>query len=124
CHGLFIEVDNPDRAPPEFLDAERVTALDAHERLRLFAHLGFKHVELRYVQPPLAPGKAAVDYLDLLFAPWTSDATNTLPASWVLQTVEPIWRAWAPATYSAELERLRADLARGGVRLLNIGEVQ
>src|SRR5205823_2934359 len=86
CNGLFIEVDNPERTPPAFLEAERVTALDAHERLRIFGHLGFQHVDVRYIQPPLAPGKLAVDYLDLLFAPWSPLAQpHAIPAAWVLQ---------------------------------------
>jgi hypothetical protein len=91
----------------------------------VFAHLGFKLVDVRYVQPPLAQGKLAVDYLDLLFAPWTRPReTDTIPASWVVDTVEPIWRAWAPETYSTELERLRNDLEHGDPRLLEIGAVQ
>ena len=70
CSGLFIEVDSPARTPTALLDAERTSALDAWERLRIFDHLGFRRVEVQYVQPPLAPGKHAVEYLDLLFAPW------------------------------------------------------
>jgi GNAT superfamily N-acetyltransferase len=123
CNGLFIEVDNPERTPPELLAAERITALDARERLRIFGHLGFLRVDVRYVQPPLAPDKTAVDYLDLLFAPWTSlQPSSSITASWVTRTVEPIWRAWAPETYAAELGRLRTDLGDRDVRLYPLAE--
>jgi len=96
CHGLFIEATNPARTPPELLEAERETEMDAAERLRLFAHLGFRRVDYAYVQPPLGPGQAAVDYLDLLFAPWSAAEADTIPAAWVLETLAPIWRAWSP----------------------------
>lgn len=94
ARGLFIEVENPSRTPPDVLEAERSTAMDPDERLRLFAHLGFRRVDLRYVQPPLAAGKQPVDYLDLLFRPHTPCAT--IPRAWIVETLEPIWRAWAP----------------------------
>jgi GNAT superfamily N-acetyltransferase len=93
--GLFIEVDSPTRTPPHLLEAERTTAMDAHERLRIFAHLGFQRVDLAYVQPPLADGKQPVDYLDLLFRPHTPRAS--LPRTWITDTLLPIWRAWSPA---------------------------
>ncbi|HEV7662779.1 MAG TPA: hypothetical protein VGQ62_04530, partial [Chloroflexota bacterium] len=70
CGGLFIEADNPDRTPADLVDAERETALDPRERLRLFDHLGFRKVDVPYVQPPLGNGKQPIAYLDLLFASW------------------------------------------------------
>jgi hypothetical protein len=60
----------------------------------VFEHLGFQRVNLRYVQPPLAEGKQPVDYLDLLFRPHAPRAS--LPRAWIVDTVLPIWRAWAP----------------------------
>jgi GNAT superfamily N-acetyltransferase len=94
CNGLFIEADNPDRTPTGLLEAERQTAIDEHERLRIFAHLGFFRVDIPYVQPPLGPGKQPVHYLDLLFAPFSS-RMNDVPAAWVVDTLAPVWRAWA-----------------------------
>lgn len=110
CNGLFIEADSPERTPRELLAQERETALDAHERLRIFAHLGFLRVDMPYVQPPLGPGKEAVDYLDLLFAPWCG-ALSEVPATWLVDTLGPIWRAWAgpsvaPPTLAGTAARL------------------
>ena len=34
CSGLFIEVDSPDRTPPDLLDRERETAMDPLTRLQ------------------------------------------------------------------------------------------
>jgi GNAT superfamily N-acetyltransferase len=118
CRGLFIEADNPERTPADFVEAERATALDPRQRLRIFAHLGFRRIDLAdYVQPPLAPGKQAVDYLDLLFAPWTSDA-RWLPSDWIFDTLEAIWSAWSPATADTYLARLRSAVAGPRVALL------
>jgi GNAT superfamily N-acetyltransferase len=119
CHGLFIEADNPKRTPSEFADAERATALEAYERLRLFAHLGFHRVDIPYVQPPLAVDKEPVDYLDLLFAPWTGEAHH-IPADWIFDTVEPIWSAWSPATFATHLARLKARVLASDVHLLDL----
>src|SRR5207245_7599255 len=67
CRGVFIEVDNPDRTPADLLAQEQETALDARERWRIFDHLGFRRLDLAYVHPPLGEGKAAVDYMHLMF---------------------------------------------------------
>jgi hypothetical protein len=119
CHGLFIEVEHPDRAPEHFLAAERETALEAWERWRLFEHLGFWRVDLPYTQPPLAEAKSAVTYLELMFAPWDEAvrASRRLPAAWVANTLRPIWAAWAPRTYERYYEPLVGRLAHE-VRLL------
>jgi len=108
CHGLFIEVDSPDRTPADLLAAERETALDASERLLMFDHLGFRRVAVPYVQPPLAADKHDIDYLDLLFAPWQAEtrATEQIPTSWILDTLDAIWSAWAPESAAAHLDRL------------------
>jgi GNAT superfamily N-acetyltransferase len=113
CHGLFIETDSPERTPPEMLEAERNSSMDEHARLRLFAHLGFKRVNVAYVQPPLGPGKEAVDYLDLLFAPWDSER-DVIPVEWILNTLAPVWSAWAPRTAANYLEQMRERV--GSVR--------
>jgi hypothetical protein len=113
CNGLFIEVDSPWRTPPELLAAD---GFDATERLRVFQHLGFQRVSLAYVQPPLAPGKAPVDHMDLLFAPWTSAAADgpfdaaRVSATWIVATLETIWSAWAPPLSGPYLGQLQRQL--------------
>jgi GNAT superfamily N-acetyltransferase len=118
CHGVFIEVDSPTRTPPDLAQAERETAVDAWQRLRIFDHFGFRRVEVPYVQPPLAPDKQAIDYLDLLFAPWASNPRR-IPSEWVFDTVEAIWSAWSPQTCAAHLASLRAAARGPHVALLD-----
>jgi GNAT superfamily N-acetyltransferase len=118
CSGLFIEADNPRRTPAHFVEAERETALDTVERLRLFDHLGFRRVDLPYVQPPLASGKQAIDYMDLLFAAWQPPSLLQIPADWVFDTLEPVWSAWTPDTFVTHLTKLRRDVRTSHVRLV------
>jgi len=116
CRGLFIEVDNPVRTPSDLLDQ---SGLDPHNRLRLFSHLGFRRVNIHYVQPPLGAGKDVVDHMDLLFAPWRDHPTDRVPAEWILHTLEPIWSAWSPQTAPTQLARLRQNLNGPDVELLD-----
>jgi hypothetical protein len=117
CHGLFIEVDSPSRTPPELLSAE---SLDATERLRIFQHLGFHRVAVPYVQPPLAPDKKPVDYMDLLFAPWSTETpADSIPAEWIFDTLAAIWSAWTPASFGAYLADLRRRVTTSRVALVD-----
>ncbi len=110
-NGLFIEVDSPWRTPPDLLAAD---TFDAVERVRIFDHLGFRRVAIAYVQPPLAPGKAPVDHMDLLFAPWSTDhPSDSMDAAWITATLEAIWSAWAPGESSVHLAQLRQQLTGG-----------
>jgi hypothetical protein len=122
CRGLFIEVDNPGRTPPDLLAKERETAIDAATRLRIFAHFGFRRIDVAYIQPPLALGKEPVTYLDLLFAPWSEDvqATRFVPAAWVLGTLGPVWASWAPERVEADLSRLREQVGHHPLRLIEL----
>jgi GNAT superfamily N-acetyltransferase len=119
CRGLFIEADNPLRLPADVAAIERETAMEARERLRLFEHLGFRRVDVPYVQPPLAADKQPIDYLDLLFAPWPAHvAISAIPTQWVLDTLEPVWSAWSPATAAEHLARLRERIPSDDLALL------
>ncbi|HEV7662293.1 MAG TPA: hypothetical protein VGQ62_02065, partial [Chloroflexota bacterium] len=123
CSGLFIEADNPDRTPADLVDAERETALDPRERLRLFDHLGFRKVDVPYVQPPLATGKQPIAYLDLLFAPWRQQHTDRIAAATVFATVEPVWSAWS-ADAAAHLAALRRLVTTAEVALEPLGDAR
>jgi hypothetical protein len=112
CAGLFIEVDSPVRAPA----TEHANSIDPLERLRIFTHLGFLKVDIAYVQPALQATTAAVDIMDLLFAPWHD---RVLAREQLTQTLEAIWSAWSPETCRAHLERLRAQLLSPHVRLVD-----
>jgi hypothetical protein len=122
CRGLFIEVDNPGRTPPDLLAKERETAIDAATRLQIFAHLGFWRIDMAYVQPSLGRGKEPVSYLDLLFAPWSEDvqATRCVPAAWVLGTLGPVWASWAPERVEADLSLLREQVGHNPLRLMEL----
>jgi len=117
CSGLFIEVDSPWRIPSELLAFE---SLDPVERLRVFGHFGFRRVAVAYTQPPLAPGKEAVDYMDLLFVPWGSARqSDSVPSEWVLWTLEAIWSAWTPVAAAAHLEGMRQQVLMDSVALVD-----
>jgi hypothetical protein len=119
CHGLFIEVDHPELTPPELLAAEQETALDAWQRWHIFDHLGFRQVDLAYVQPPLADDKAAVDYLTLMFLAWDEAARRSarIPRDWVLETLQPVWMGWSPRRYQGFYEALQQQLTEDQVSL-------
>ena len=119
CHGVFIEVDSPERTPAHFAEAEGETALDLRQRVRLFAHLGFRRVDAPYVQPPLAPGKQAIDYMDLLFAAWEGVSQDRIPAEWVFDTLAAIWSAWTPDSFGRHLATLRDRVGASHVALLD-----
>ncbi|MGI9146480.1 MAG: GNAT family N-acetyltransferase [Chloroflexota bacterium] len=122
CTGLFIEADNPQRIPPDLRARERETAMDVTARLLVFAHFGFAHVEMAYVQPPLGPGKQSVRYLDLLFCAWNKRVQQgrSVPVECVWQTLCPIWASWAPQRASRDCDALRQRLGSSPVRLAPI----
>jgi hypothetical protein len=47
---------------------------------------------------------------------------ETIPAGWVVETVAPIWRAWAPRAVEAGLAQLRAGIGDGDVALVRAVE--
>jgi GNAT superfamily N-acetyltransferase len=112
CRGVFIEADNPQRTPAALQLQERETAMDTVARLRVFAHLGFRRVDMAYIQPSLGSGKQPVPYLDLLFAPWDEvvGEAERVPAEWVYRTVGPIWDSWAPDSLRSHWCILREQL--------------
>jgi len=118
CNGVFIEVDSPWRTPAELLAAE---SFDPLERLRVFAHLGFRRVAVAYVQPPLGADKSAVEHMDLLFAPWAPEtlASDSIPAEWALATLETIWSAWTPELAGSYLVQLRGQIHGPSVSLVD-----
>src|SRR5437867_7815527 len=67
--GVFIDVVNPTRMPPEELEREHSAGSDSFDRRRAFAHLGFGQVDIRYEQPFGGPNGGPVTILDLLFCP-------------------------------------------------------
>jgi GNAT superfamily N-acetyltransferase len=121
ARGVFIEVDNPDRAPVRRQE-ERTASLDAWTRLRVFDRLGFRRVAIPYVQPPLGPGKQPVYYMDLLFAAWDPEVTASrrIASNWIIDTVRPIWRGWSPDRCAEYLDWLARRIPGDAVELLPV----
>jgi GNAT superfamily N-acetyltransferase len=119
CRGVFIEADNPRRTPAALQLQERETAMDTVARLQLFAHLGFRRVDMEYIQPALGHGKQPVTYLDLLFAPWDERVREVerVPAEWVYLTVGPIWDSWAPDSFRSHACLLRQQFGDASLAL-------
>lgn len=112
CAGLFIETESPVRTPPEILAEEAAVSLDPWERWRVFAHLGFRRCDCPYIHVPLGPAQEPVDYLDLLFAPWTPAGPPAVPSARIRATLAPMWRRWAPhrlAEAQSRFDRLVGD---------------
>lgn len=118
CPGLFIECLDPVRAPQVVVASERETAMDGTARRRFFQRAGFRKVEAPYRQPPLAPDKAAITYMDLLFLPWAPEASERLAVQFILETVRTIYQGWVPESWEEDLAELAAGLGTGPVRLV------
>ncbi len=71
--GMFLETNNP------IAKAMLCDVMDPFQRLRIFASLGFRQVDIRYVQPPLEAGAAPLhNTLLLCFRP---SSTGCVPRS-------------------------------------------
>lgn len=120
AYGLFIEVENPDRTPAEYVERERETAMDAVDRWRLWHRMGFFRTSVPYVQPPLGAGKEPIYYMDLFFVPWDAAAQESrqIPRHWVFESVTPVWRGWVPDQYQEFLRWMDQQLGNQPVRLI------
>jgi GNAT superfamily N-acetyltransferase len=122
ARGLLIEVENPWRLPHHFLEVERERAMDAVERWRYFHHMGFLLLDFKYIMPPLDDDQEPVTYLDMFFTPWMDSLAlaGAIPAEFLVQTIAPTWRAWAPGRADIVLGRLRQSLEGHPVRFISI----
>ncbi len=118
--GLFIEVENPSRTPTAYAEQELKTAMGLVERWRYFKHLGFFRLDCRYVQPPLGVNQEPVTYLDLLFLPASPELrmATAISPDFLIQSLTPIWCAWAPAYCRTALQEFRTRLGDRPVPLL------
>jgi GNAT superfamily N-acetyltransferase len=90
--GLFIDVVNPTRMPPEELKRESKVGSDPWARRRAFAHLGFRQVDVRYEQPVGGPDGGPVTDLDLLYCP--REPADSVPTQLVVATLRAYWSPW------------------------------
>jgi len=104
--GVFIDVVNPTRLTGHELERERAVGSDPVVRRRIFEHLGFRQVAIRYEQPVGGPDGGPVTNLDLLYCP--RQPAQTVPTRLVLATMRAYWGGWmgdAAERHVAELER-------------------
>ncbi len=90
--GVFIDVVNPTRMPEEELERERRVGSDPWLRRRVFGHLGFRQVAIRYEQPVGGPNGGPVTVLDLLYCP--HEPAETVATSLVVATMRAYWSPW------------------------------
>jgi GNAT superfamily N-acetyltransferase len=93
--GLFIDVVNPARLSTAELELEHSVGSDPSTRLKAFASLGFKRVDVRYEQPVGGENGGAVTNMDLLFCP--RDAATSILTNLVTQTMRTYWTPWLGA---------------------------
>jgi GNAT superfamily N-acetyltransferase len=124
--GVFIDVVNPTRMSQRDLVRERAVGSDPWQRLRIFGHLGFRRVDIRYEQPVGGPGGGPVTILDLLFCP--SVPAETVPTALVVATLRAYWSGWLGAQeadrHARELEQRAGGRAQLALLLPADGEVQ
>jgi GNAT superfamily N-acetyltransferase len=109
--GLFIDVVNPDRLSMSELELEHSIGSDPKMRLKAFASLGFKRVDVRYEQPVGGENGGAVTNMDLLFCP--RDAATSIPTSLVTDTMRTYWTPWLGAKM-ALLESKKLEMRANG----------
>jgi GNAT superfamily N-acetyltransferase len=104
--GLFIDMVNPIRLSPADLERDEKSGMDPWLRRRIFAHLGFRQVDVRYEQPVGGPNGGPVTILDLLFCP--RPPTDWVPTALVVATMQAYWTPWmgesAARRHAGELE--------------------
>jgi len=104
--GLFIDVVNPARLSAHELEAEEKVGSSPLRRRQIFNHLGFKQLDVAYVQPSSPP----VTNMDLLF--YHPSRPSSIPTQLVLDTMTTYWQPWLGEKKAA---RAAAELrARAG----------
>ncbi|MBC7646866.1 MAG: GNAT family N-acetyltransferase [Pseudopedobacter sp.] len=101
--GLFIDVVNPARMSATEFEAEEKVGSSPLRRRRVFNHLGFKQVNVEYVQPSSPP----ITNMDLLF--YSPARPSSIPTDLVVDTMKVYWQPWLGEEKSARAaEELRA----------------
>lgn len=117
--GVFIDVVNPTRLSQKEIERDHAIGSDPWLRLRIFARLGFRRVDVRYEQPVGGPNGGPVTSLDLLFCPTPpADATvSDIPTRLVTATLEAYWTPWLGAREAARHAESLAARAHHADRL-------
>jgi GNAT superfamily N-acetyltransferase len=122
--GVFIDVVNPTRLSQREVERDHAVGSDPWQRLRIFGHLGFRRVDVRYEQPVGGPNGGPVTSLDLLFCPTPPAADAPLaapvldiPTRLVTATLEAYWTPWLGAREAARHAEALAARAHHADRL-------
>ncbi|GHF62710.1 GNAT superfamily N-acetyltransferase [Deinococcus metalli] len=111
--GVFIDVVAPQRLTPRELAEERAVGSDPVRRRAVFAHLGFRQVDVTYQQPAGGENGGPVTNMDLLYCPRVP--ADRVPAALVLGTMGAYWHAWlGEARRDHALAALAAQAAPDG----------
>jgi GNAT superfamily N-acetyltransferase len=109
--GVFIDVVNPTRLPPDEIARDHQAGLDPMARRRAFARLGFRQVDVRYEQPVGGPNGGPVTILDLLYCP--REPADLVPTALVVATMRAYWRPWLGADGASRHARELESRAHG-----------
>lgn len=115
AQGVFIDVVNPTRLTPRELEREHKVGSDPWVRRRVFAHLGFGQVDIRYEQPVGGHGGGPVTNLDLLF--YAPDAPKIVSTALVVNTMRAYWQPWLGPERAAQHARELKERAEGRLEL-------
>jgi GNAT superfamily N-acetyltransferase len=118
--GVFIDVVNPSRLSSEDVEREQRVGSDPWERRKIFKHLGFRQVDIRYEQPVGGPNGGPVTNLDLLYCP--RDPVSSIPTSLVVSTMRAYWSGWLGASTERHVHELE-QRAYGAQQLALISPV-
>jgi GNAT superfamily N-acetyltransferase len=119
--GVFIDVVNPTRLTAEEVERDRRAGFDPWDRRRVFEHLGFRQVDIRYEQPVGGPGGGPVTNLDLLFSP--REPTDSLPTELVVATMRAYWSTWLGDARARQYSEELGARANGATQLALISPV-
>jgi GNAT superfamily N-acetyltransferase len=115
--GVLIDVVNPARLSEEERDAERAVGSDPEARLEAFSKLGFRRVDVRYVQPTGGANGGPVTNMDLLFCP--HDPAEFVPSKIVVTAMRTYWTPWlGDRVAEREARNLEAQAREGQFALL------
>ena len=111
CRAVFIDVVNPARESAEQQQHEAAAGSNAHERRQRFHALGFRTVDLPYVQPVGGENGGPVTDMDLLA--YLPGSPPTMPTALAGATMRAYWTPWlGKQRADQEAQKLEAG-ARG-----------
>jgi GNAT superfamily N-acetyltransferase len=119
--GVFIDVVNPMRVSEAELACDRAAGFDPWDRRKVFEHLGFRQVDIRYEQPVGGPSGGPVTNMDLLYCPRVQ--ADALPTALVVATMRAYWSGWVGDQRAARWADELGSRAQGATQVALISPV-